>query len=67
MEFHCGLHISQKNPSASQKNGFQYLILYQLGNPATHHCWAGGFASQSFERFAFFTTSFVIGTEAEKL
>jgi hypothetical protein len=41
-----------------------------LGNSAAHHHRAGGFASHSFERFAFFATSFLIyfiGTHGRNL
>ena len=48
-----------------QRMGSTIQLVRWLGNPATHHYRAGGFASHSFERFAFFTTILVIGTNVK--
>jgi len=43
----------EKTRPLKERMGFSVKPVHNLGNPATHHCRAGGFASHSFERFAF--------------
>jgi hypothetical protein len=63
------VHKEKAHPSA-ERTGSNVHVVSCLGSPATHYIRAGGFASHSLERFAFFTTRAVnlfIGSNALKL
>jgi hypothetical protein len=50
------MFAKQKSPSSKERMGFSVKPVHKLGNSATRHVRAGGFAPHSLERFAFFTT-----------